>query len=122
MKGQRVRVTSPRMGTRPRPPARPGTRDIDEETGVGEVYIRSLLRSQLRLGLSVLAVAALTIGSLPVLFLLDARIAAVRVLTVPLSWLLVGAAVYPVLVVVAWWYVRAAERTEREFTDLVERR
>jgi hypothetical protein len=119
---QRVLVTSPRMTARPRPPFRSGTRDIAEQTGVGEVYTRSLLRTQLRIGLSAVALTVLGIGALPALFALEPQLAGVRVLTVPLPWLLAGVAVYPLLVGVGWWYVRAAERAEREFADLVERR
>ena len=119
---QRVLVTSPRMTARPRPPFRSGTRDIVEQTGVGEVYTRSLLRTQLRIWLSAVALTLLGIGALPALFALEPQLAGVRVLTVPLPWLLAGVAVYPLLVGVGWWYVRAAERAEREFADLVERR
>jgi hypothetical protein len=119
---QRVLVTSPRMTARPRPPSRSGTRDIVEQTGVGEVYTRSLLRTQLRIGLSAVALTLLGIGALPALFALEPQLAGLRVLTVPLPWLLAGVAVYPLLVGVGWWYVRAAERAEREFADLVERR
>src|SRR5919199_3184743 len=119
---QRVRVTSPRMAARPRPPSRSGTRDIAEQTGVGEVYTRSLLRTQLRLGLSVVAVMGLGIGSLPALFAVEPQLATVRVLSVPLPWLLVGVAVYPLLVAIAWWHVRASERAERDFATIVERR
>jgi|1185.fasta_scaffold574478_2 hypothetical protein len=119
---QRVRVTSPRMAARRRPPTRSGTRDIAEQTGVGEVYTRSLLRTQLRLGLSAVAVMGLGIGSLPALFAVEPQLATLRVLTVPLPWLLVGVAVYPLLVAIAWWHVRASERAERDFATLVERR
>ncbi len=118
----RVRVTSPRMGTRPRPPSPSGTRDIDEQTGLGEVYTRSLLRTQLRLGLTVVAVTALVIGGLPLIFVAAPGLSAVRLLTVPVPWLVIGAALYPFLVVAAWWYVRASERAERDFADIVERR
>ena len=45
-----------------------------------------------------------------------------RVLSVPLPWLLLGVAVYPLLVASRWCYVRASERIERDFADLVERR
>ncbi len=39
----------------------------------------------------------------------------------PLPWLLLAFAVYPVLLGLGWVYVRAAERNERDFTDVVER-
>jgi hypothetical protein len=110
------------MAARTRPPSRSGTRDIAEQTGVGEVYTRSLLRTQLRLGLSAVAVMGLGIGSLPLLFAVEPQLGTLRVLSVPLPWLLVGVAVYPLLVAIAWWHVRASERAERDFATLVERR
>ena len=43
---QRVRVTSSRRGAAPMH-ARPVTRDLDEQTGLGDVYIGGLMRAQL---------------------------------------------------------------------------
>ncbi len=118
----RVRVTSPRTDAVRRPPRRRVTDDIDEQTGVGELYMRSLVRSQLRLGLGVLGAFCLTVGALPLLFWLAPALAQVRVLGVGLPWLLLGVGAYPVIGLTAWAYVRAAERAERDFADLVERR
>jgi hypothetical protein len=117
---QRVRVTSPRMAATARGPVRTVGREIDEQTGVGEVYLRSLLRAQLRLGLSVIAVIALALGTLPLVFAVIPRLGMVRVFTVPLPWLLVGVSVYPLLFGVAWWHVLATERAERDFAAIVE--
>lgn len=103
-------------------PRRAPTEDIDEQTGIGELYMRSLVRSQLRLGLGVLAAFAVSLCGLPLLFALAPAVRGVEVLGVPLPWLLLGFAAYPVIGVTAWAYVRAAERAERDFADLVERR
>lgn len=119
---QRVRVTSPKMAARPKSGSLTPRREIDEQTGVGEVYMRSLVRSQLRLGLSVLAVVSISLGSLPLLFALEPRLSAIRVLSLPLPWLLVGITIYPLLLLAAQWHVRAAERAERDFIEMVERR
>jgi hypothetical protein len=108
--------------------ARPATtpltprREIDEQTGVGEVYMRSLIRTQLRLGLSVLVMVTIGLGSLPLLFTAEPGLGSIRVLSVPLPWLLIGGSIYPLLVLAAWWHVRAAERAERDFAEIVERR
>jgi putative solute:sodium symporter small subunit len=110
------------MGARPRPPSLSGARDIDEQTGLGEVYMRSLLRAQLRLGMTVVVVSTVVIGVLPLLFAVEPRLAQVRLLTVPIPWWLIGVGLYPVFVALAWWYVRASERAERDFADIVERR
>lgn len=123
MTNPRVRVTSPRMAARPRPAERPATREIDEQTEVGEVYMTALLRSQLRPGLALLALIVLGLGGLPLLFLLLPEVAAHPVGPVTVAWVIVGALVFPALLAAARWHVRTAERVERDFTDiLVSRR
>jgi hypothetical protein len=119
---RRVRVTSPRMRAARRPPSRPVTRDIDEQTSIGEVYMRSLVRTQLRLAVGVLGAFALSVGGLPLLFAVAPALRQLQLLGLPLPWLLLGLLVYPVVGVSAWTYVRAAERAERDFADLVRRR
>ncbi|MCL8009637.1 hypothetical protein [Streptomyces sp. AS02] len=93
---------------------RPRT-EIDEQTTLGHTYVRSLMRSQLRAGLTVFAVLGLLIGPLPLLFaaMPDAR---------GLEWLVLGFGLYAPLVLLARWYVRRAERNERDFVRLVEDR
>ena len=118
---RRVRVTSPRMSASRRGPARPAAREIDEQTRLGEVYMRSLLRSQLRLALSVLAATAVLLGGLPVLFVLAPSVAHAHVLGVPLPWLLLGGLSYPLLWLAARYHVVHCERLEAEFTDAVGR-
>jgi hypothetical protein len=113
---ERVRVTGPPRRTT----ARPRTREIDAQTGVGAVYLRSLLREQLRLALRILGVLALTVGSLPLVFHLAPGLAGVRLLGVTLPWLVLGALVYPLLLLLGWVFVRRAEANERDFTELVE--
>jgi len=115
---QRVRVTGP---ARRRPAAGPSTRasDIDAQTPLGEVYLGSLLRDQLRLALGVLLCLAVTVGGLPLLFHLVPRLVEVHVLGLPVPWLLLGVVVYPALLGLGWVYVRRAERNERDFAELV---
>jgi len=81
----------------------------------------SLLRAQLRLAVTVIVTVAVFVAGLPLVFWLLPGIAAQRLWGMPLSWVLLGFAVYPFLLVVAWFYVRAAERNERDFVDVVER-
>lgn len=114
----RVRVTGP-----PRRPASVvrsvGIREIDAGTELGAVYMRSLLREQRRLALRVLAVLTLTVGVLPLLFHLWPGLGEIRVVGVPLPWLLLGVVVYPWLVLLGWRYLRRAEAIERDFAELV---
>ncbi|TKJ23459.1 hypothetical protein [Blastococcus sp. CCUG 61487] len=117
---RRVRVTSPRTGAA-RAQRIPAAREIDAQTPLGEVYMSSLLRSQLRPALLALAVLGLVVGGIPLLFWLFPELSAVQVLAVPLPWFLLAFAVYPVLFGIGWLYVRAAERNERDFTDVLDR-
>lgn len=112
----RVRVTGPRHG---RPRRSTVVAEIDAQTVVGDIYIRSLMRSQLRLALAVLFVLLVTVCSLPVLFHAHPEITRHHVLGVPLVWLALGAGCYPLLLVLAVLYVRRAERNERAFSELV---
>lgn len=117
---KRVVVTSPRA--RATGPAQRGILDLDEQTTVGEVYLRSLMRTQLRLAVSVCLTVLLVVVGLPLLFDLWPATRDARVLGLGVPWLVLGVLAYPALVVGGWVYVRAAERNERRFAALVERR
>ena len=114
----RVRVSGPPR--RRTPSAR--TSDIDAETRLGGMYMGSLLREQLRLALRVLGLLLLGVGLLPLLFHLVPGLGDVRVLGLPLGWLLLGVVAYPFLFGLGWFYVRRAERNERDFADLMAER
>lgn len=117
---RRVRVTSPRTsaGRRRRVAV---TSEIDAQTRIGELYMSALLRAQLRLAARVILALVVLVGGIPVVFGLFPSLGEVRVLGVPLAWLLLGIGVYPFLLLLGWLYVRSAERNEKDFTDLVER-
>lgn len=118
---RRVRVTAPRSGSAdasasrlPRPADRGPTSDIEG------VYVRSLIRSQLRLGV----VFALGFAVATVLFVLAIVLTPDLdesfVAGVPLSWLLLGAGIYPLAVTIGALYVRAAARNEERYRSLTE--
>ena len=115
----RVVVTSPRMRARRRPSGYGVTQDIDSQTRLGEVYMASLIRSQLRLAILTCVVLGLAVAALPLVFWLapDSWLGAGGWL----PWALLGFGVYPCLLLGAWWYVRHSERNEREFVELVDR-
>jgi hypothetical protein len=117
---RRVRVVSPRSSAARAAANRPVRRDIDEQTIVGDVYMRSLVRLQLRLALGVCLIFTVLLGGLPLVLALQPQLASVHVVGLPLPWLLLGVIVYPSLVVAAWFYVRQAERNERDFSELVQ--
>ncbi|MET9610214.1 hypothetical protein ABZZ17_34945 [Streptomyces sp. NPDC006512] len=107
-------VTGVPRGTRRRPPAHaPACSEISEQTTLGTTYVRALMRSQLRAGMGALAVLALLLALLPLAFLLPRSAAG------PIVWVGLGLAAYPVMWVIARWYVTRAERNEADFTGLV---
>lgn len=118
---ERVRVTHPRRA-KAQVRRRTVTTEIDEQTQLGEVYMRALLRAQLRLGIAVGAAALGVLALLPLAFELAPRLGTIELAGIPLPWLVLGVLVYPVLIVAAWFYVRHAERVERDFAELVDRR
>jgi len=115
---ERVRVTGPpRHATAGRAASRLG--DVHEQTPLGDVYLRSLLRAQIGLGVRLLLLLVATLGVLPLVFHLAPGLVDVRVLGLPLPWLLLGVLVHPFLLLLAWRYVRRAERNEQVFAELV---
>ena len=114
---ERVRVTGPPRRT---PGRRPRTREIDEATVLGTVLMGSLLRAQLRLAVVTLTPLLVVAVGVPLAFHLAPGLADVRLLGIPLAWLLLGILIHPLLLALGWSYVRRAERNERNFAELVE--
>jgi hypothetical protein len=116
-----VRVTSPRTSA-----ARARTvsiaSEIDEQTRLGELYITSLMRSQLRLALGVLVALASTLGLLPLLLGAFPAISDVHLLGVPLPWILLTVVAFAEIIGLGWFYVRRSERNEDTFSDLLDGR
>lgn len=116
---QRVVITSPRSEA---PRVAPTARlDLDEQTRLGDILIRSLIRTQLHLALRLGAVIGALLGALPLVFAFVPGIARVHLFSLPLSWLLLGILVYPLLIGGAAIYVRQSERNERDFEEFVDR-
>ncbi|WP_353711730.1 hypothetical protein [Arthrobacter sp. K5] len=110
----RVRVTAPRSAARPT--AEP--RDSAEESAVGQVFVRSLIRSQLRLALVVAGGFLLILGAFPLLLGAIPGLAETRFAGIPFDWILLGAGIYPVTGISAWLYIRSAARNEARYRDL----
>ncbi len=114
---ERVRITSSRRGAT-RPTDRSLGHELREQTGLGDVYLRGLMSAQLRLSATVLAVGALLLVGLPLVFALVPATRDITLAGIPLPWLVLGVAVYPAALVTARFYVRASERIERELRDV----
>ncbi len=95
----------------------PGATDATDVPGV---YVRSLIRSQLRLALVcaggfVIATALFVLAIVWAPALDDTFVAGV-----PVSWLLLAIGVYPLALTIAALYVRAAARNETRYRSLAD--
>lgn len=97
--------------------------DLSREDGapLASVYLRTLLHVNLGTSFAYLAPFVIVAVGLPVLFWLNPGAADIRVLGLPLSWMVLGMVCYPGLAIAGFMYMRSAEKTEEEFSDLVER-
>lgn len=118
----RVRVAHPRTDAALRGSVGPARPEFDEPTAPGAVYLSALIRTQRRLAIGVCGIVAVILCGTAVLGAAAPRLAAVRWLGVPLPWLGLGLGIYPVLILIAVWAVRQAERNEKTFAELVRRR
>jgi hypothetical protein len=94
--------------------------DVEEQTGVGELLVRQLMRTQLHLAIRLMLLTVAVPGSILLLFWLLPSLGTVSIGGLWLPWLLLGFAVYPFFIAVAWSYNRRADRNEQEFTEMVE--
>ncbi|GAA1922779.1 hypothetical protein GCM10009688_29820 [Arthrobacter gandavensis] len=116
---QRVRVTAPpRPGAVPK--AFPVSRELDEQSEVGEVFLSSLIRSQLRLALVVAGGFGLILLGVPLLLAAYPQLGTLVLFGIPVPWLLLGFGVYPLVIISGALYVRSANRNEKRFQDLLD--
>lgn len=94
--------------------------ELEEQTSWGELLIKDLVKAQLRAALGLALLVVLVLGSLPLAFFFSPTLAGVTFIGVPVSWLLLGVAPFPLLFGVGLWYNRLAERYERDFVDMIE--
>lgn len=113
----RVRVTVPH-GASTGGGTVPPSREATEESDVGQVFVRSLIRSQLRLALVVAAGFLLILLAFPLLLGSVPGLAGSTIAGLPFDWVLLGAGIYPVIGLGAWLYVRSAARNEARYRDL----
>jgi hypothetical protein len=94
--------------------------EVEEQTGVGEMLVRQLIRAQLVVSLLLTLVLLATVGALPLVFFYLDDLSRISILGIRLPWLVLGFAVYPLMLAVGWVYVRLADRTEQNFVNMVE--
>ena len=94
------------------------SQEAAEESDAGQLFVRSLIRSQLRLGLVVALGFLLIMLAFPLVLGLVPGLAHSTIAGLPFDWVLLGAGIYPVIGLSAWLYVRTAARNEARYRDL----
>jgi hypothetical protein len=94
--------------------------DLEDQTSVGEVLVRQLVRVQLTLSIRLMLLTVVVLGGIPLAFVLLPSLGMITILGLRLPWFLLGFAVYPFFIAVAWAYNRGADRNEQGFAEMVE--
>ncbi|WP_422758373.1 hypothetical protein [Paenarthrobacter sp. C1] len=116
----RVRVTAPRQSAAPATGRVPYPHEAAEDSDAGRIFVRSLIRSQLRLALVVACGFLIILAVLATILVYGPGVAETRLVGIRLDWLALGVGIYPVIGLSAWLYNRAAARNEARYRDLVE--
>jgi hypothetical protein len=81
-------------------------------------YVRSLIRAQLRLAIACAVGFGLVLLAVPVSIAIFPLLEQVTIGPLPVSWIMLGFSIYPVVIAVAALYVRAAARNEARYRSL----
>jgi putative solute:sodium symporter small subunit len=86
----------------------------------GEEFIRVLVRRQLGLSCSVAALLVAALGAVLLMNRFQPSVMSTRLLGLPVSWWTVGVGAFPVLVGLAWVYLRRSGDFEDEAIGMVD--
>ncbi|MCL4312913.1 MAG: hypothetical protein M1131_02070 [Actinobacteria bacterium] len=119
---KRVVVMSPKLrGKKVEGSGKANLTDLAEQTELGEMLLNSLMRTQLGLAIKILAIFGSILGGLPLFLIAVVALRQIHLFGVPLTWIILGALIYPLLFGLAKLYVHLAEKNEADFTDVVEK-
>jgi putative solute:sodium symporter small subunit len=115
----RVTVSHP-MTSSVRGPHR-GSLSVDarQESAVGEVALRSMMRAQLRLAARWFIALMVLLGTMVTVLSVVPAVHSYRLVGIPLAWWLLGVGCFPVFGWIAVRYVRSVEALEQRFNALV---
>ncbi|SEP66017.1 hypothetical protein SAMN05216188_101101 [Lentzea xinjiangensis] len=95
--------------------------ELEEQTSVGEKLVRDLIKQQLKSAFGLAFAVLIGMCLLPITFYLAPQVGDLEVLGIPVPWLVLGVAPFPILYGVGWVFRRQAERHERDFVNMVDR-
>lgn len=94
--------------------------ELAQQTSWGEMLIKDLIHALLRSGTLLAVIGLVLLGGMPVAMWLLPQFAQLEVVGVPVAWLILGVAPFPLLAGIGLVYIRIAERHERAFVDMIE--
>lgn len=97
-----------------------GPGDLHGDTGYGRLLVRSLMHAQLALSLMCLAIALAVTASFPILAAVYPDLIRFRLLGLPLTAVVLGGGLYPLLLAIGWFYHHQAGQLEARFVELVD--
>lgn len=103
-------------------PASTGLLEFEEQTEVGELYLRALMHRQGRLSIGIALAFVAFLLAQPLLAWWWPEWGRLEVFGLPVAWLVLAVVSYPLLVWLGSIYVRRAEEVDDEFTDLLRGR
>jgi hypothetical protein len=114
---RRILAWGPSQIPQPREP--PGSTGLQHDHGYYQILVRSLIRAQLGLSLVCLAFALAVTISFPLLYAVLPWLGHTTVAGLPLTLVALGAGVYPVILVIGWFYTFQSRRLERRFVCIM---
>lgn len=94
--------------------------ELEEQTSWGELLIKDLVKVQLRTAVLLGLLVAVVLCALPAVFYAVPAVTELSLAGIPLPWLLLSVAPFPLMFGVGLWYNRLAERRERDFVNMIE--
>ncbi|MEI7556668.1 hypothetical protein [Candidatus Chlorohelix sp.] len=94
--------------------------EVAEQTAYGKVFLNHLIRRQRALSLSVAFTFLAIILSIPLLSFFTHDFGTIIIFEFPANWLFISILIYPLIWVLAYYFVSTADKYEEEFTKLVE--
>jgi putative solute:sodium symporter small subunit len=96
-----------------------GGADGHDDPGYRQIMVRSLIRAQLGLSLVCLVFALAVTALFPALCAVLPQLDHAEIFGLPVTLIALGAGIYPVILIIAFFYNHQANRLERKFISLV---